>query len=178
MMQFMKRLARGFRREDGTASIEFVMAVHVLMTIFMASFESGLLMTRSIMIEQAVDISIRELRLGHMTLPNAVKLKKEICRHTSIIKDCEANTVVELTRISASTWAFPSAAVGCITRDEDILIPDDKFTSPLPNDLMLVRVCVRQKMMFPTSSFGMKVASDSTGGYSLVVASAFAVEPN
>ena len=57
MMRFMKRLARGFRREDGTASVEFVMVVPVLLTVFMASFESGLLMTRSIMLEQAVDIT-------------------------------------------------------------------------------------------------------------------------
>ena len=40
MTRFLKRLARGFRREDGTASIEFVMAVPVLMTIFMASFNA------------------------------------------------------------------------------------------------------------------------------------------
>ena len=178
MMQFFKRLARGFRREDGTASIEFVLAVPVLMTIFMASFESGLLMTRSIMLEQAVDVTIRELRLGHMTLPDADKIKVEMCKHTAVIKDCKVNTIVELTRINTANWALPTNAATCIDRDAAIEIPNDTFTSPLPNDLMLVRVCVRQKLMFPTSTIGMKVASDSKGGYSLVVASAFAVEPN
>lgn len=178
MMQFMKRLPRAFRREDGTASIEFVMAVPVLMAVFLASFESGLVLTRSIMLEQAVDVTIRELRLGHMTLPNAQKLKAEICEHTAIIKDCETNTVVELTRVSASNWAMPTASVACIMRNEEIEIPDDMVTSPLPNDLMLLRVCVRQTLLFPSSTLGMKIASDSTGGYSLVVSSAFAVEPS
>lgn len=177
MMRFFRRVLRGFRREDGTASIEFVLAIPVLMTVFMASFESGLLMTRSIMLEQAVDVTIRELRLGHYTLPDAVKLKKEICGRTTILKECEANTIVELTRISTTNWALPNTKTACIDRDQEIQIPDTMVTI-LPNDMMLIRVCVRQKLMFPTSTIGMKIASDSKGGYSLVVASAFAVEPN
>ena len=47
------------RREDGTAAMEFVLVIPVIMMIFMASFESGLLMTRSIMLEQSVDMTMR-----------------------------------------------------------------------------------------------------------------------
>ncbi len=43
-----------FRHEDGTASVEFVMAVPILLLVFVSSFENGLLMTRSIMLDQAV----------------------------------------------------------------------------------------------------------------------------
>ena len=55
-----------FGRDDkGTAAVEFAMTVPLLLTIFMASFESGFLMVRSIMLEQSVDMTMRELRLGH-----------------------------------------------------------------------------------------------------------------
>ena len=63
MKKLRKWLARALRCEDGAATLEFALSVPVLITIFMASFESGLLMTRSIMLEQAVDITMRELRL-------------------------------------------------------------------------------------------------------------------
>lgn len=177
MIRFLRQATRRFRREDGTASIEFVMAVPVLMTIFMASFESGLLMTRSIMLEQAVDITMRELRLGHYNLPTAALIKKEICDRTAILKNCAASTIVELTRINTTNWALPNNKTSCINRDEEIQIADT-FVAQQQNDMMLVRVCVRQDLMFPTSSLGLKLATDSAGGYSLVAISAFVVEPN
>jgi Flp pilus assembly protein TadG len=61
------RLARALRNEEGTATMEFVLVIPLIMMIFMASFESGLLMTRSIMLEQSVDMAMRELRLGHVS---------------------------------------------------------------------------------------------------------------
>lgn len=177
MMHFMKRLARGFRREDGTASIEFVMALPVMLTIFMASFESGLLMTRSIMLEQSVDITMRELRLGHYNLPDAALIKREICKRTVIMKDCEASTIVELTRVSTTNWVLPNSQTSCVNKDEEIQIADT-FVAQQQNDMMLVRVCVRQELIFPKAAIGVKLASDNQGGYSLVAISAFVVEPN
>ena len=176
MIRFMRRLARGFMREDGTATIEFALAVPVLMTVFMASFESGLLMTRSIMLDQAVDITMREMRLGHLVSPTAAMIKEEICKRSVILNNCEANTIVELTRISTTTWKMPSARASCVSRDLQYQDPDI-FVSTAPNDMMLVRVCVRQDLMFPTSGLGLKLATDSQGGYGLVSMTAFVVEP-
>lgn len=176
MMHFMRRLARGFRREDGTATIEFVMAVPVLMTVFMASFESGLLMTRSIMLEQSVDMTMRELRLGHYSLPNAALLKREICKRTVIFKDCEANIMIEMTRVSTANWALPQGEVSCVDREEDIQ-PVTALQIGQQNDVMLVRVCVIQDAIFPTSKFGLNLATDAQGGYGLVAVSAFVTEP-
>jgi hypothetical protein len=176
MIRLVKRLARGFRREDGTATIEFVMAVPVLLTVFMGSFESGLLMTRSIMLEQSVDMTMRELRLGHYTLPDAALLKDEICKRTVIFPDCKANIMVEMTRVSTSTWALPQTEVTCVDREEDIQ-PVTALQIGQQNDVMLVRVCVIQDAIFPTSKFGLNLATDAQGGYGLVAVSAFVTEP-
>ncbi len=45
------------------------------------------------------------------------------------------------------------------------------------NDVMLVRVCVIQDAIFPTSGIGLGLSVDSLGGYALISRSAFVVEP-
>ena len=177
MTRPFKRLLRAFRREDGTAAMEFVLAVPLLMMIFMASFESGLLMIRSIMLEQSVDMTMRELRLGHYTLPDAALLKAEICKRTVIFKDCEANITIDMTRISTSTWSLPTTGVACIDRSEDIQ-PVTSLQIGQQNDIMLVRVCVVQDALFPTTGIGLGLPKDGEGGYGVIATSAFVTEPS
>ncbi len=177
MIRRFKGLRHALRREDGTAAMEFVLAVPLLITIFMASFESGLLMIRSIMLEQSVDMTMRELRLGHYTLPDAALLKAEICKRTVIFKDCEANIMIEMTRISTATWALPSTGVACIDRAEDIQ-PVTSLQIGQQNDIMLVRVCVVQDALFPTTGIGLGLPKDGEGGYGVIATSAFVTEPS
>ncbi len=177
MIRRFKGLRHALRREDGTAAMEFVLAVPLLITIFMASFESGLLMIRSIMLEQSVDMTMRELRLGHYTLPDAALLKVEICKRTVIFKDCEANIMIEMTRISTATWALPSTGVACIDRAEDIQ-PVTSLQIGQQNDIMLVRVCVVQDALFPTTGIGLGLPKDGEGGYGVIATSAFVTEPS
>lgn len=177
MKRFRNWFSRMLRREDGAATLEFVLSVPILITIFMASFESGLLMTRSILLEQSVDMTMRELRLGHFPLPNAALLKKEICKRTVIFKDCEANIMIEMTRVSTSSWVLPKTNVACIDRSEDIQ-PVVALQIGQQNDVMLVRVCVVQDAMFPTTGIGLGLPKDGRGGYAVVAVSAFVTEPS
>ncbi|MDO8985834.1 TadE/TadG family type IV pilus assembly protein [Cypionkella sp.] len=177
MIRWFRRLRPAFRREDGTAAMEFVLAVPLLITIFMASFEAGLLMIRSIMLEQSVDMTMRELRLGHYTLPDTALLKTEICKRTVIFKDCQANITIEMTRITTTGWALPTTGVACIDRSEDI-VPVTSFVIGQQNDLMLIRVCVVQDALFPTTGIGLGLPKDGHGGYGVISTSAFAVEPS
>ena len=170
-------LAKAFRRENGTAAVEFVLTVPILITIFMASFESGLLMTRSIMLEQSVDMTMRELRLGHYPLPTPELLKEEICKRTVIFKDCVANIQIEMTRISTTTWNLPGNSVACIDRSEDIQ-PVTALQIGQQNDVMLIRVCVVQDALFPTTGIGLGLPKEGNGGYGVVAVSAFVTEPS
>jgi len=164
-------------REDGTATMEFVLVVPLIIMIFMASFESGLLMVRSILLEQSVDMTMRELRLGHY--PNATNhlLKKEICARTIVFADCVSNMKIELERVSTTAWDMPGAPVKCVNRQENI-DPVVTMTAGQQNDLMLIRVCVVQQAMFPTTGIGLELPLDKEGGYGLVARSAFVVEPS
>lgn len=177
MIGYMRRLARAFKREDGTASVEFVLAVPVLMAVFMAAFESGLIMTRSIMLEQSLDMTMRELRLGRLTNPDHDSLKEEICSRTVIFPNCEENITIELRRVSTTTWSLPTEAVECVDRVEDVN-PVTVLQIGQQNDLMLVRVCVTLDAMFPTTGIGLRLPKDDEGGYGLVAVSAFSNEPS
>ena len=176
MMRYLKRFCRTTRREDGTASVEFVLMMPMMFTIFMASFESGLLMTRSILLEQAVDRTMRELRLGH--LPNAThgSLKIEICSRTVILHECLSKIAINMQRIDTTTFAMPTTTTGCVDHAEPI-DPLTSINTGEGNQIMLMRVCVIQDPAFPTTGIGLRLPKDSSGGYGLLAATAFVNEP-
>lgn len=178
MIRALHRALCRFRRsERGTASLEFALSVPVIVLIFAASFESGLLMLRSIMLDQAVDRTMRELRLGHYLTPSADLLKEEICSRGVILKDCEANITIEMTRVSTSTWTMPSADIQCVNREEDV-VPVTALQIGQQNDVMLVRICVIQDAIFPHMGLGRHMNTDSEGGYALVTTTAYVTEPS
>ena len=178
MIRSIIRKLGGFGRDDkGTAAVEFAMTVPLIMTIFMASFESGFLMVRSIMLEQSVDVTMRSLRLGHYPLPTAALLKDEICSRSVILKDCDQNITIEMIRVNTSNWALPTNRIACVNREEDI-VPVTQMQIGQQNDMMLVRVCVVQDAMFPTSGIGLDLPKDPQGGYGLVSVTAFVTEPS
>jgi len=169
-------LSRFVGEERATASVEFVLTVPVLMLIFMSSFESGLLMTRQILLEQSLDQVMRDLRLGKVPNPSARAIKNRICAKSIIFKDCAASTSVELTPVNATSWSLPATNTACSDREEDVQ-PVVTFVPGAENEMMLVRVCVVQDAMFPTTGLGADLPLDSQGGYGLIAVSAFVNEP-
>lgn len=179
----MKMLPKGFfrawRDESGVASIEFVMAIPVLMAIFSASFESGLFMTRKIMLEQSVDIVMRELRLGHYPSPVTTDtLKTEICKRTVVFNDCAANMMIELQKISTSDAILPTITPECRDLSQPIK-PSTTLQIGAENELMLVRACIIVDALFPTTGIGLDLTRTTNGGgIQIVTVSAFSNEPS
>jgi Flp pilus assembly protein TadG len=172
------RAATRFRKQEGgVATLEFVIAVPVMMTIFMASFETGLLMTRHIMLEQAVDVTMRDLRLGKIPNPSAAAIKQAICDKTVIFPNCTDNTAVELTRVDNVTWTMPAEEVQCVDREEEVQ-PVLTFVPGSENELMMVRVCATLDPIFPMTGVAEALPKDAQGGYGLVSVASFVNEPN
>lgn len=170
------RIWRKFRAEDGVASLEFVLCIPVIMAIFMASMESGMLMTRFIMLEQSVDMVMRNLRLGQYPKADIDLIKQEICSRTVIMKGCEDSIAIEMMPISIADWTLPDSDATCIDRAKDVQ-PALTFNPGVPHEIMLVRVCVVQDAIFPTTGIGLKLPKDGKDGYGLVATSAFVNEP-
>lgn len=179
MTRLFNRMTRFWRQEDGVASIEFVMAVPVLMAVFSASFESGLFMTREIMLEHSLDMVMRELRLGHYPGPVTTdKLKSEICARTVVFTNCAANLMIELQQISTSTFVLPTKSAECRDLSKPIS-PSTTLQVGKENELMLVRACIIVDALFPTTGIGLSLTRTTNGGGVQVVAvSAFSNEPS
>ena len=177
MIRLLKRFVRDFRKEDGTASIEFVFIVPMLMTIFMASCESGYFMVRHVMLERAVDMTMRDLRLGLLGNVDHNQLRTLMCSRSVVLKNCLTNLKIELRPVSSTTFAMPATPETCVDRTNNI-DPPTTFNRGVGNELMLVRVCVRQDAMFPSTGVGLGLQQDAQGGYALVARSAFVNEPS
>ncbi|WP_233192664.1 TadE/TadG family type IV pilus assembly protein [Acidimangrovimonas sediminis] len=177
-----RRLGRArawFAREDGVASVEFVLVLPVLFVLFLSSVEAGFLQLRYVMLERGLDMTVRELRLGEISSPTHDKVKDEICRLATVIPDCVNSLMVELKPVDTSTWTGLDASATCIDRSEPIATQQPpNFDPGTDDDLMIIRACAVFDPLFPTTGLGLQLTKDATGAYKLVAASAFVNEPS
>lgn len=174
MNKFIPWLRRTFRREDGTASIEFALIIPVFMTIFTASFESGFVMLRLNLLQHGLDVTMRDLRLGNMPNPSQAAIKTSICNNLTLVDNCMDNLLVEVTPIS--NWVLPTTNATC--RDlQTAIVPVVELNIGQQNQLMLVRACLVQDMIFPTSGLAMSLPKDHDGDLNLIAISAYVNEP-
>ncbi len=103
MSRVRLRAARAAREEDGTATIPFIIFLPFFMILVISSLEMGILMLRHVMLERALDISVRDLRLGTFT-GDYDDFKQNICDRAAVIPDCMNALVVELRPVSTTTW--------------------------------------------------------------------------
>ncbi len=175
-MRSVSKILRRLRRDDGNATIEFVLLFPALITLFLMVFETGMMMVRGVMLDRAVDISMRELRLGTLTPMTSAGLKTSICNNSVIIQNCESVLTLELRPISTTTWTPLNNATTCVDRSATVQ-PVLEFTPGIQNEMMLVRVCAIFDPFFPTTGLAAQIKLDSTGGYALVAMSAYVNEP-
>lgn len=164
------------RREEGNATIEFAILFPALMTLFLMVVETGVLMIRGVMLDRAVDISMRELRLGTLTPMTHDGLKDSICGNSVIIQNCDEVVLIELRPISTDTWTPLEGATTCVDRSEEVQ-PILDFVPGVQNEMMLVRVCAVFDPFFPSGQLAAQIKMDDQGGYALVAMSAYVNEP-
>lgn len=172
---------RGFRSDqDGNATIEFVIFFPALMSLFLMGFEGGYYMLRSVMLDRAVDISIRDVRMSSNSLPDFATLKKNICSNARILPDCVNSIQVELAPVATAPGAVASLRQSTLCVDKSS--KDDPFNATTydvgaQNQMMLVRVCALSKPFFPTSRLGAGMVRDGSGNHAILSTAAFVSEP-
>ncbi|MCB1336727.1 MAG: pilus assembly protein [Maritimibacter sp.] len=177
-MKFIKRIARAALGEDGSATVEFVIIFPAIMTIFLSSFEVSIYLTRAVLLDRALDLNVRLLRLGAMEPSTPEELKRRVCDDALIFDDCMSAMMIELTTVSTSDWTLPNAQITCVDRGEDEdMQPAVTFNKGTVNDLMLVRACTILDPFFGTTPLVMQLPVDDTGGYAVAAASTFVNEP-
>lgn len=175
------------RDERATSTIEFLIMFPVILTLFVAVFETGVILSRQVLMERSLEEAARLLRLsreivdpvtGQSRAPNADDIKTAICDNTRAIPDCDNVLVVELTVIDRATYAMPANGVACVRRDDPGNVPVNPFDQGAGNQLVLMRSCAVVDRILPFSGFGLNLARDDTGGLHMVAASVYVNEPD
>ncbi len=162
--------------EAGSASVEFVILFPIIFLFLLAAVELGMINLRYTLLERAVDLTVRDLRLGKIASPSHDVLKKTICKRASVLPDCVNSLLIELRPIDKTTWSLPSANAQCVDRDAAVA-PVLTFNPGVPDELMLMRVCAVLDPMLPTTGLGLALNRVGTGEIFLVSSSVFVNEP-
>jgi hypothetical protein len=100
-----------------------------------------------------------------------------MCARAVILHNCNTLLKIELTPISTLTWAMPAVPPTCVDRTT-ALDPVTTYIRGGSSEPVIVRVCVRQNAMFPSTGIGLSLPKDAQGGYALTAKSVFVNEPS
>ncbi|WP_163887315.1 TadE/TadG family type IV pilus assembly protein [Aliiruegeria sabulilitoris] len=171
------RFGRGrLGRDDGNATVEFVILFPIFMVLFMNAFEIGLLMVRQVMLDRATDIVVRALRIGEWDDPTYAEVKTNICDEALILPNCEENLRLNLSSVDEDDWTITPGAMLCVDKTADIQ-PAVTFELGVQHEMMLVQVCALQQPFFPLSGLGLRLPRVDDDHYALMTQSAFVNEP-
>ena len=176
----MRHLLERFRKsEAGHASLEFVIMFPILFMILLSSIEIGVMTLRASLLERALDIAVREVRLTTGTSPSHQTLKEMICDETNVVPDCLNNLALEMYLIEPRNWYDISSTAACTNRAEDVEDPDNfqHIENGLDNELMILRACAKFDPMFTDVGVSSFLSRDDAGDSAIVAMSAFVQEP-
>jgi Flp pilus assembly protein TadG len=167
---------RLLRNRDGAIAIEFAMLAPLFVALMFSAFEVGWLMTKSTLLDRALDITIRSIRVGSATAPTTqAEMVTMICSYMYVIKDCTTKMTVEMTTITSAS-DFPTADAACVDRAKNIT-PVVSFSTGSRATIMYVRACLVTDALTPYVGVALNFSLDSQGGYNMVATSAFMNEP-
>lgn len=177
MMRFLtKPFRKFFRNEDGNATLEFSILFVPMFSTLMWSAEIGMIHLNHSMLERALDMTVRELRLGTGTAPQHDQIRDMICDRAMFIEDCDTNVRLEMVRIDPYNWTNPPTNADCIDATQTIE-PVRSFVAGASNELMFLRVCAKFDPILP--HIGLSRGLDLDGGdqFPLIATAAFVQEP-
>ncbi|MDP5347430.1 MAG: pilus assembly protein, partial [Paracoccaceae bacterium] len=87
----LRRLAS---REDGTATLEFAILFPAFIVILVSSVELGFITMRHTLLDRAVDLTVRDIRLGTGSAPQYEQIRDTICDRAGAIPDCKDNVKI------------------------------------------------------------------------------------
>lgn len=174
----MRQVWTKFRNdESGSSSVEFVIMFPVILMVFMSMFEVAVLSTRTAMLDRALDITMRGVRMSTGSNPSHAALRDQICRYGAFLPDCENTLLVEMIPVGMPGFAMPDYRAPCIDRDSSDSPPVHHFEHGAANQLMVVRACYVVEPLFPQSGAGLGLTRDASGGYQLIALSGYVAEP-
>lgn len=175
--QIWHRVRDRFWRDDGgNSTIEFVLTFPAVMALMLAGVELGILALHHSALERAVDLTVRDIRLGTGSAPQHDELKSLICQRAGFIDNCGANLRLEMVRADPRNWTGIDPTPDCTDQSEEVA-PVRSFVNGRENELMILRACAKVEPLFPTAGLARYMALDGAGQYALMSTTAFVQEP-
>lgn len=156
----------------GASAVEFALVAPLFFAIVFSFFESGWLMTRTVMQDAALTRVIRELRVDVDMPVTASDIKREICGRSLVFSDCEANTMVEMVTLRSASDIIPSTQASCRHGGQT-----PPFVPGARGAFVFVRVCTTVKPITPMIGLAVALPDDATGSFGIVSAGGFVNEP-
>ncbi len=179
MLLSLQMRLRRFRRDDtGAASVEFVLIAPLYFALMLSTFEAGWLMTKSMMLERGMDLTMRDLRLGVHTNPTHNEFKQIICNNAAILKNCEATMLLELVPINTAADVPTSTICQDLANPVDPTVTFNATRGTREVETMFVRACVTIDPMIPGMGLALHLPKDVNGGIAMVSYGAFVNEPS
>lgn len=173
----LTRLRDLTRREDGTATLDFVLIVPVFITLFVSSFELSVILIRQAMLDRGLDIAVRDLRLGKWPKVTEKILKEAVCDGAgNVIADCENQLLLEMYNVTNAGWQTPDPGANCIDRSQS-QNPALSFQPGVENEMILIRACVLIDPFLPGAGLALAMQAQHEDGFPLTATSAFVNEP-
>jgi TadE-like protein len=176
----IRRIARHLRRfvgrEDASATLEFAIPFPAMLFILISSIELGMVTFNQTMLERAMDMTVRDIRLGTGNAPQYDEIKDSICTRAGFIKDCGTNLRLEMIQVDPRAWATLPGEPDCTDQSREVA-PVRSFVNGQENELMILRACAKITPVFSGIGMGKNMAKDDAGQYRLISISAFVQEP-
>lgn len=177
MSRRMPRILRRFvRGQSGSMVIPFALWAPMFMIFMISSVELGLMTIRHSALERALDITVRDVRLGTGTQWDHLSLKESICDQAAVLPACMTTMHLEMIQLDMRNFSEPDYYPDCVDLAEDVT-PQRNFVSGQSNQVMFLRACYKYTPFSPAGFLGGAMTVDREGYTALVASSAFVQEP-
>ncbi|MCL4675014.1 MAG: pilus assembly protein [Pararhodobacter sp.] len=176
-MRIGARLSRFWKRDHGSATVEFVITVPLVLAFLFSAVDFGAVMLRQVFLDRSVDIAVRQVRLGNVSAGGFDDFRQAICDGTFLIPNCTASIAIEMRPVDTATWTGLDTPAQCINRAQSIQPVLQFNPGSGGQELMLIRVCVVADPFIEMTGLILGMTLDDSGGYHIVSHAAFANEP-
>jgi Flp pilus assembly pilin Flp len=174
-MRAIPILRRFGRSQRGVSAVEFALVAPMLFAVIFGSIESGWTMMQTIMLDRALDTTVRSLRIGQMVNPTQASVRAAICAEAMILADCTTALALEFIPI-VNAASYPTDTERCVDRSGAIN-PVLRFDPGARSQTVFVRACFVVDPLTPGLGLGLALPKDETGGYRIIAKSGFVNEP-
>ena len=174
---FSRQRPAALSSEEGNASVEFVLLFPIIFAMFVSSVDISVMMLRQVFLDRAVDLALRDVRLGIIQPTGLEGFKDRICQNSALTPNCRDSITVELRPVSVADLQNYDPTARCVDRANNVS-PVLQFTPGAGGqELMLIRACTVSNPFIVASGFIFGAARGPNDDFMSVSIGIFVNEP-